>query len=639
MQTDVDRTPNHFQSTPMTNLDANAVAIGVATHIYDSLAASAAARLKSSLTKVKAKLTSELGVYANAVLRRTLWVKTIVHPDESVHIDDIYVPLSYEISGDAATDTSIRSAFDAGGKLLIFGTAGGGKSMLIKKICSDLLRSNQARIPIFYELRYLNKLESKDLNSALLKSITEHAPSYTGEMLASSLKSGRFGLILDGFDEIDHDFRQKIGIQIEEIVNKYPGLPVIITSRPEDNLPGLGSFSTYHALRMSIDQTLSLISKIDYDDEKKSAFLDDVRSRLYAEHQDFMSIPLMVSMMLLTYSYYSEIPAKIHIFYRQAFDVLSQRHDRSKGVYTRKSYSGLSPDEFRDTFSYFCASTYLENRYEFGEGEASDHIEKSLLYFDFSAKAEDVKTDLVESSCLLQRDGINITFVHRSFQEYFTAVFISKLNDEQARMMIDPLVNRAESDSVLEMLLEMSPNFFERAWVLPTIDDLLSHVRAQNDQYDPFDAIPDIFDKISIGDDKVTAGNAETTKGNQAMALWMLYDIHRLADQWREPDEPFRALSAISKDKDVESEFLHLVGDSEMYLQFKRTGQATELHDDDPGSLVELEYASTSLRTALLAHKGIDREIRAWKKIKNDIEKRNRGQGASLASIISAAAN
>jgi hypothetical protein len=53
--------------------------------------------------------------------------------------------------------------------------------------------------------------------------------------------------------------------------------------------------------------------------------------------------------MLLTFEQFAEVPLKMHVFYREAFEVLAKRHDASKGAYKRALKTGLSVDALQTT--------------------------------------------------------------------------------------------------------------------------------------------------------------------------------------------------------------------------------------------------------------------------------------------------
>lgn len=70
---------------------------------------------------------------------------------------------------------------------------------------------------------------------------------------------------------------------------------------------------------------------------------------------------------------------------------------------------------------------------------------------------------------MLQRDGIYTVFVHRSFQEYFCAVFLASYHGPQLRPMLDRFALRSR-DVVIPMLFEMARDKLDREWSIPHID-------------------------------------------------------------------------------------------------------------------------------------------------------------------------
>ena len=158
------------------------------------------------------------------------------------------------------------------------------------------------------------------------------------------------------------------------------------------------------------------------------------RAPPYDSHTSFLSSPLLSSIMLLTYEQFADIPNKMHIFYEQAFAALFRRHDAQKAQFIRKTYANLAINDFRSFFSAFCFS-YLEERFSFLDKDLRTATTKALKYAGLTTKIDDVLRDLHECLCMLQRDGIYTVFVHRSFQEYFCAVFLASYHGPQLLML------------------------------------------------------------------------------------------------------------------------------------------------------------------------------------------------------------
>lgn len=86
--------------------------------------------------------------------------------------------------------------------------------------------------------------------------------------------------------------------------------------------------------------------------------------RLYDNHTSFASNPLLLSIMLLTFDNYAEIPEKLHLFYANAFETLYSKHDATKAGYRRELRCSLSFDYFKKAFACFCFLTYYQGKFE-----------------------------------------------------------------------------------------------------------------------------------------------------------------------------------------------------------------------------------------------------------------------------------
>ncbi len=79
--------------------------------------------------------------------------------------------------------------------------------------------------------------------------------------------------------------------------------------------------------------------------------------------------------------------------------------------------------------------------------------------FDFEDKdvslADSFLRDLLESVCVMQIEGVEYTFTHRSFQEYFAPYFISRSPDVDFPQLLDQFCRRRE-DTVVEMAFDMN---------------------------------------------------------------------------------------------------------------------------------------------------------------------------------------
>ncbi|MGD2133863.1 MAG: hypothetical protein PVI23_13795, partial [Maricaulaceae bacterium] len=162
--------------------------------------------------------------------------------------------------------------------------------------------------------------------------------------------------------------------------------------------------------------------------------------------------------------------------YSQAFYTLFLKHDSYKGVFIRKHHTEITIDRFKDVFANFCARTYSRQQIIFTRDEITDFISKSLIAEEIDAAPEDFLNDLVESVCLIQRDGYKYSFVHRSFQEYFTALYLTKATEIDLRSAIDQIAERGNFDRVISMLRDMMTDKVDREWTLVEMEKRLKEI-------------------------------------------------------------------------------------------------------------------------------------------------------------------
>ena len=83
-----------------------------------------------------------------------------------------------------------------------------------------------------------------------------------------------------------------------------------------------------------------------------------------------------------------------------------------------------------------------------------EYAKTSLSINSPSLNVENLISDLKEAVCMLHQDGIEWCFVHRSFQEYFSAVFAVRQEGAKLRKFLDRYATH-HSDSTVVMAREI----------------------------------------------------------------------------------------------------------------------------------------------------------------------------------------
>lgn len=453
----------------MANIDPNKIIADLfATLIKESAKLSKDAA-KALFQKLIDLMRKDLQPYMIQTVKRCSVVKTILHREEPAAFWNLYVNQKLKCRNKIYADKDLPPALFEMKSAVIEGSAGSGKSMFMRYLFLTLCANPAGKVPLFIELRNLNSFQTKDLLTFVFHSVQKPGGVLTKEQFIDGLKSGMFTIIFDGFDEVDFDQRQGIERQILDLREEYPTVIIVVSSRPDDRFQAWTQFYVISVLPMDSHQITELINNLDYDPDTTEKFLKALSGGLFNKHSSFLSNPLLAIMMLITFDQYAHIPDKIHIFYEHAFDALFSRHDSSKpGVFKRKTYSGLPIDDFKNILSSFCMATYAKETFHFTQTQVRQFVRKAIEFERKSVKPDDYLTDLLESVCILQRDGLAITFSHRSFQEYFAAYFLTRNPSSSLDALLDQISRRSE-DNVLGMAFDMNSNLIESAWIIPRL--------------------------------------------------------------------------------------------------------------------------------------------------------------------------
>lgn len=456
----------------MTEFDPNKFAAEVAVQAVRDFSGSVKkSALVAQFRRTIQSLTNAYGPYLEKTYRRVSTIRTFLKPSESIDLLNAYVPVNLELSGSEWEVSSLVDRARSGEKIVIKAMAGRGKSVLMRYIALALYHNPKGKLPIFLELRSLNQITSKDL----LQYIHAQYNSAGGvpfEDFNYALSKGYFVLLLDGFDEISPPDRDEIERQILQVEENFPNTAIIISGRHDDRFFSWERFRVWQLLPMNMAQTKELIEKADYDEKVRRNFLKRLTEDFFNKHESFLNTPLLAIMLMITFEEYAEIPNSLHEFYRNAFDTLVRRHDALKNQFLRPTHSGCTAEQFKRIFSSFCVLTYSKSAFSFSREEALNYLDSAIKQQNYKFDKEDVLCDLIESVCLLHEEGFEISFVHRSFQEYFCALFVASAPSGFVDQYLET-ANVRLHDDVLPMLYGINPGRVEEEWANEFVSDVL----------------------------------------------------------------------------------------------------------------------------------------------------------------------
>ena len=424
--------------------------------------------------------------------------KSILYTNEARELSSFFVPSYLQVEKEIVNRTAkwvgsyrnvsaenLREVLEEGNKIIITGIGGLGKTMHMKHFCINAIKT-EYKIPVYVPLRYFNEydLEGKLLEDMLYDKLTDFGFKLDSEYFAYSLEGDKYVFLLDGYDEVSNDKRAQIAIRIQRFCQRYPNNSFIISTRHLADIYGWDNFKILSLCPLNREQSIQLIWKLDFSYETKKRFIDELDWETYSRYASFMSIPLLLSILYLTYSDNMFLPETLQDFYERAFETMLYRHDRLKNGLKRNLSSGLSYEDFRRVFLTFCFRTYFQEKYSFSSAELIENISMAAKKCEIETDSYKYKSDLIDIACMLYREGHEYTFIHRSFQEYFAALYTSQRSDTTQYTFFDRLIKSLEYREkkigettlklldFLKMLYSIEPIRFENIVLKPILEKI-----------------------------------------------------------------------------------------------------------------------------------------------------------------------
>ena len=541
-------------------------------------------------------------------------IKTILYKAEPQFIYDFFEVPFLSKNGKSILADDVDRILDNSHFIIIQGIGGIGKSTLMKHLFINELEKKDL-IPIFFELKDINDIKTEyDILDCIFERLFSLGSDISRDALQYALKTGCFLFLLDGYDEIVTDKRNEFLKKLDSFCDRYSDNYFVISSRPYSEFVELQRFTVLSTCPFTKKQAISLITKLSFDVDVKERFITAIEERLYDSHKSFASNPLLLSIMLLTFDNYAEIPEKLHIFYANAFETLYEKHDATKAGYRREIRSALSYDSFRTVFSYFCFISYAQGKIEFTKDELVETIKKITIR-GIAFDAESFIYDLSNSLCVIYRDGLDYKFTHRSFQEYFTAFFLKELSDtnmgKMSRQIIYKDTYRATHDNVFYMLRDMTEDRFESNILLPIIKGI-EQERGEESSYDFYFRI--IVDEVKYDYDYRNNGHKLElwlSSSSISSVPWFVY--HLASNHFARGN----AADHVHEEAAEELKKYLLKGEEEhrVDISYERIIEDTRIY-------------------ALLKKTWIGENILAVSKLKDEIEKKQRETEIDLSNLL-----
>lgn len=355
-------------------------------------------------------------------------VKTIWQVDKNVNLNEFYYP-SRLIADSKRVNINYLKDLPENGKIVIQGTAGQGKSILLRYLTGAELKHGNS-IPIFVELRKIS--DRQDVETLIINSLSNLGIECDATTLSYIYESNKCSFIFDAFDEVTETEVKTTLTYIENLCSKYHGMRIIISSRPDSSIQRVTYFDVLNLCPLKPTDFLPMLQKLFSNDQttKAEEIVEAINTNKSGIAQ-LITTPLLLTLLSITYKSYHRIPEKLHEFYDNLFSLLVNRHDKSKPGFARKFKTGLNENQLEELFCAFCFFCMKNRKNTLTKKEAISLIKqaKSIIgpdNVDEIAFIDDIKN----ITCLILEEGFQYHFIHKSIKDYHAANFIANSHIE-----------------------------------------------------------------------------------------------------------------------------------------------------------------------------------------------------------------
>lgn len=324
-------------------------------------------------------------------------------------------------------------------KFILLGKPGAGKTTYLRYLALQSVHKDSniknRKLPIFITLRKFVDFEGK-----LIDYITEQFEICNLEdaqpFIENLLKKGKCLILLDGLDEVPQSHQDNIINQINDFSDKYSDNQFVISCR-------------IHAYNAAFPHFKDL-ELADFNDEQKQHFIDrwfkkekKVGEKMWKSLKDqtqlleLAATPVLLTLMCIDYDKNFDLQTNRASLYKSAIEALLIQWDAHRRIKRDEIYKNLSTDRKMQLFSLIAANTFEKDQIFIPSKTLIQYIANFLTKLS-NIPINNLQTDskavlkaiVAQHGIFTPRAKDIYSYLHLTFQEYFTAQYILDNRDE-----------------------------------------------------------------------------------------------------------------------------------------------------------------------------------------------------------------
>lgn len=319
-------------------------------------------------------------------------------------------------------------------RLFILGKPGAGKTTFLKYLTLRAIKGEIQKIPIFVSLKEWadSKLE---LMPFLVQQFEICNFPDAQAFIEHILKRGEALMLFDGLDEVQQDGEQRSRFidVLRDFSKKYLLTQCVITCRIAATDYSFEQFIYVEVADFTEKQMQAFVTKWFHDTPKMAEdFLTEFAKEAHRGLRELGRIPLLLSLLCLNYEETQTFPARRVELYEEAIEALLKKWDSERKIKRDVGYRQLSLGRKRQLFAKVAYDTFSQDEYFIPQNQLVKHI---VAFFKTLPPADEddqdngeqvLKTIEAQHGIFTERAHQIYSFAHLTFQEYFTAKYITE---------------------------------------------------------------------------------------------------------------------------------------------------------------------------------------------------------------------
>jgi hypothetical protein len=414
------------------------------------------------------------------VIRAMCGTMRVLDMEKGMDLDSIYINVKVKPLKSDKKRIDGKILVEETETLMIFGGLGAGKTIFLKRLAilcnqGELLKTH---IPIFISLKewaeVAEKIEFLDFVGELF--------SQPINTLRTLLKAGRGLILLDGLDQVPKKDHNQILSGIKKITTLNRENHIVITSRTSAQISRrkdvFQAFTEVEIPTFSSSQIQKFANKWFLarkpecvDENGKSIaggwFLEELNDR--KNIKDLVKNPLLLTSSCLDFEQLASFPKRHTEIYERFLQILLSQWNNEWGIEGDSVHGNLSVELKKQLLGHLAFVTFEKGIY-FQNYVAKQEIRiytQNLPNSRSIDSGEFLQGIIVENGLLKECSGLNYSFSHTTFHEYFVARnIVDQSSSAKYEIALSQLMNNIGKKRWSEIFLLVVENSNNVDWLL-----------------------------------------------------------------------------------------------------------------------------------------------------------------------------